>query len=130
MASVTGDIAMTTRFTKDHEWVRLEGDIAVIGITQYATEQLGDVISVELPDVGKSYKKGDEIAVVDSVKTAAEVYAPVSGEVIEINDGIEDAPQTVNDEPLGGGWFAKLKITDKSELDGLMDDAAYAQHIA
>ena len=121
---------MTTRFTKDHEWVRLEGDIAVIGITQYATEQLGDVISVELPDVGKTYKKGDEIAVVDSVKTAAEVYAPVSGEVIEINDGIEDAPQTVNDEPQGGGWFAKLKIADKSELDGLMDDAAYAQHIA
>lgn len=121
---------MTTRFTKDHEWVRLEGDIAVIGITQYATEQLGDVISVELPDVGKTYKKGDEIAVVDSVKTAAEVYAPVSGEVIEINDSIEDAPQTVNDEPLAAGWFAKLKIADKSELDGLMDDAAYAQHIA
>lgn len=121
---------MTTRFTKDHEWVRLEGDIAVIGITQYATEQLGDVISVELPDVGKSFKKGDEIAVVDSVKTAAEVYAPVSGEVIEINDGIEDAPQMVNDEPLAGGWFAKLKVADKSELDGLMDEAAYAQHTA
>ncbi|AZU03706.1 glycine cleavage system protein H [Glycocaulis alkaliphilus] len=120
---------MTTRFTTDHEWVRLEGDVAFIGITQYATEQLGDVISVELPDVGKSFKKGDEIAVVDSVKTAAEVYAPVSGEVIEINDGIEDAPQIVNDEPQGGGWFVKLKIADKGELDGLMDEAAYAKHI-
>lgn len=120
---------MTTKFTKDHEWIRVEGDEAVVGVTAYAAEQLGDVVFVELPDVGKSVTAGDEMAVVESVKAASEVYAPIAGEVVAVNDALEGAPQTVNESPDANGWFVRLKIADKSQLDGLMDEAAYKAHI-
>ncbi len=119
-----------TRYTKDHEWIRVEGDIATVGITAYAAEQLGDVVFVELPETGKSFKAGDEMAVVESVKAASEVYAPVSGEVVEVNGALEGEPQKVNEAPDTDGWFVKLKLSDTSQLDGLMDEAAYNQHIA
>jgi glycine cleavage system H protein len=119
-----------TRFTKDHEWIRVEGDIATVGITAYAAEQLGDVVFVELPETGKAFKAGDEMAVVESVKAASEVYAPVSGEVAEVNGALEGEPQKVNEAPDTDGWFVKLKLSDTSQLDGLMDEAAYKQHIA
>lgn len=114
-----------TKYTEDHEWVNLEGDIATVGISVHAAEQLGDVVYVELPAVGKAFKKGDAIAVVESVKAASDVYAPVSGEIIEANSDLEAAPQTVNEDAQGAGWFAKIKISDASELDALMDEAAY-----
>jgi glycine cleavage system H protein len=116
---------MTTRFTEDHEWVTLEGDIATVGITKYAAEALGDVVFVEVPDAGASFSKGDDMAVVESVKAASDVYAPIGGEVTEANAALADAPETVNEDPEGAGWFARLKIADKGELDGLMDAAAY-----
>lgn len=117
------------RFTKDHEWVLVDGDTATIGISDYAQEQLGDVVFVELPDIGKTLEQGDEAAVVESVKAASEVYAPVSGEVIEVNEELEAAPGRVNEDALGEGWFVKLKLTDEDELDDLMDEAAYAKYI-
>ena len=113
------------RFTRDHEWIRLEGDLAVVGITDYAQSQLGDVVYVELPEIGRWVEKGKEAAVVESVKAASEVYAPVSGEVAEVNEAIAADPAKVNADPEGEGWFFKLKLADKSELDGLMDEAAY-----
>jgi len=120
---------MTTRYTKDHEWVRLEGDAAVVGITAYAAEQLGDVVFVELPEVGASFAQGDEMAVVESVKAASEVYAPVSGEIVAVNDALEGEPGKVNESPDADGWFVKLKLSGKSEFDALMDEAAYKAHI-
>jgi len=119
---------MSTRFTKDHEWISVEGEEGVVGITAYAAEQLGDVVFVELPEVGKTVAQGDELAVVESVKAASEVYAPVSGEIIAVNSALEDAPATVNEAPQGEGWFVKIKLSDKSQLDAMMDDAAYAEH--
>jgi len=116
---------MTTRYSRDHEWVRLEGDVAVIGITDYAQEQLGDVVYVELPEVGKSLAKGAEAAVVESVKAASEVFAPVAGEVVEVNAALSDEPATVNTAPEAEGWFLKLKVADKSEVGALMDADAY-----
>jgi len=116
---------MTTKFTEDHEWVSVEGDIATVGITKYAAEALGDVVFVEVPETGASFAKGDDMAVVESVKAASDVYAPIGGEVTEANSALADAPETVNDDPEGAGWFAKLKIADAGELDGLMDAAAY-----
>lgn len=116
---------MTVKYTEDHEWVKVEGDTAIVGITKYAAEQLGDVVFVELPDVGASFEKGGDMAVVESVKAASDVYAPVGGEVLEVNDTLTDAPETVNEAPEAGGWFAKLKLSDTSELDALMDEAAY-----
>ena len=116
---------MSIKFTEDHEWVLLEGDVATIGISDYAQEQLGDVVYVEVPEVGSDVAKGDELAVVESVKAASEVYSPVSGEVIEVNGDLEETPTLVNEDPLDGGWFAKIKVTDASELDELMDEAAY-----
>ena len=113
------------RFTKDHEWVELDGDIATIGITAYAAEQLGDVVFVELPEVGKAVKAGDALAVVESVKAASDVYAPVSGEVAEANAGLADEPETVNAEPEAAGWFVKLKVADPAQVEALMDRAAY-----
>ena len=113
------------RFTKDHEWVEADGDVVTIGITAYAAEQLGDVVFVELPEKGKSVKAGDALAVVESVKAASDVYAPVSGEVVDVNAGLPDAPETVNAEPEKAGWFARLKLTNPTELDQLMDRAAY-----
>ena len=121
---------MTTRYTKDHEWVRIEGDIAIVGISKYAAEQLGDVVYVELPAVGASFKQGADMAVVESAKTASDVYAPISGEVVETSGEIgSENWQVVNDSPEGDGWFVKLKPSDKGELDGLMDEAAYGEYI-
>ncbi len=119
-----------TRFTKDHEWVRQEGDIAVIGITDYAQSQLGDVVYVELPEIGRQVAQGKEAAVVESAKAASEVYAPVSGEVVAVNDEIAADPAKVNADAEGAGWFIKLRIADPKELDGLMDAAAYQAFVA
>jgi glycine cleavage system H protein len=118
------------RFTKDHEWVRIEGDEAVVGITDYAQGQLGDIVFVEVPAAGKVLKAGGDAAVVESVKAASEVYAPVSGTVTEGNAALPDAPETVNSDPLGKGWFFKVKLSDPKELDGLMDQAAYDKFVA
>jgi glycine cleavage system H protein len=121
---------MSMYFTEDHEWVRVEGDTATIGITQYAAEQLGDVVFVELPEIGKSVAKGSEAAVVESVKAAAEINAPVSGTVSEVNAALEDAPQSVNEAPEGDGWIVKMAISDQGELTSLMDEAAYKTFLA
>ena len=116
---------MTTLFTSDHEWLRIEGDVATIGVTDYAQSQLGDVVFVELPKVGRSLKKAEAAAVVESVKAASDVYAPISGDVLEVNEALAAEPALVNSDAGGKAWFFKLKIADKSELDGLMDEAAY-----
>ncbi|MDF1847662.1 MAG: glycine cleavage system protein GcvH [Parvibaculaceae bacterium] len=115
----------TVKFTEDHEWVLIEGDIATIGISNYAQEQLGDVVFVELPEVGREVAKGDEAAVVESVKAASEVYAPISGEIVETNDALDETPAKVNEDAEGAGWFVKMKLSDASELEELMDEAAY-----
>jgi glycine cleavage system H protein len=120
---------MTTRYTKDHEYIRIEGDTGVVGITDYAQQQLGDVVYVELPTVGKTVQKGGEAAVVESVKAASEVYAPVSGEVVEVNSELEGAPGTVNEDPAGRGWFLKIRFTDKAELDGLLSEEQYQDFV-
>jgi glycine cleavage system H protein len=120
---------MTIRYTKEHEWVKVDGDTATVGISPYAQEQLGDVVFVELPEIGKKIEKGKEMAVVESVKAASEVYAPISGEVAEVNNALTDAPATVNEDALGKGWFAKIKLANKGELDGLMDEAAYKAYV-
>lgn len=116
---------MTMKFTEDHEWIRVEGDEATVGITPYAAEQLGDVVYVELPSVGASFKQGDEAATVESVKAASEIYAPVSGEITAVNDELEGNPALVNESADGTGWFFKMKLADAGELDKLMDEAAY-----
>ena len=121
---------MSTKYTKDHEYIRAEGDVYVVGISKHAAEQLGDVVFVELPDAGKTFSKGDDMAVVESVKAASDVYAPISGEIVEANAAIVDEPAKVNEEPEGAAWFVKIKASDPSELDGLMDEAAYAAHSA
>jgi glycine cleavage system H protein len=118
------------RFTKDHEWVRREGDTVVFGITDYAQEQLGDVVYVELPEVGRQVAQGKEAAVVESAKAASEVYAPVSGEVVAVNDAISGDPSKVNADPMGDGWFVKLRLADPAELDALLDEAAYRKFVA
>lgn len=117
------------RFTDQHEWVRLEGDVATIGITDYAQEQLGDVVFVELPEIGRDFARGDEAAVVESVKAASEIYAPISGAVVEVNSNLENAPAGVNEDALGKGWFLKMKAADPAELAELMDEAAYKSFI-
>ena len=117
------------RFTDQHEWVRLDGDTATIGITKYAAEQLGDVVYVELPEIGRRVEQGKEAAVVESVKAASEVYAPVSGEVAEINERLTNDPATVNADPMGDGWFIKLRLDDPKELDSLMDEEGYKRFI-
>ena len=117
------------KFTEDHEWIRIEGDTGTIGITDYAQEQLGDVVYVELPDVGRKVEKGKDMAVVESVKAASEVYAPVSGSVTAINDKLTAEPATVNSAAMGDGWFVKIKLSNPSELDKLMDEAAYKKYI-
>jgi glycine cleavage system H protein len=118
-----------TRYTKDHEYIRVEADTATVGITDYAQQQLGDVVFVELPGVGKTVDKGAEAAVVESVKAASEVYAPVSGEVVAVNETLEAMPGTVNEDPVGKGWFFKLKIADAAELDDLMSEAQYLDYL-
>jgi len=115
----------TIRYTKDHEYIRVDGDVGTVGISDHAQHALGDVVFVELPAVGKSFSQGGEAAVVESVKAASEVYAPVAGEVIEVNGDLEGTPAKVNEDPLGAGWFMKIKIADAKQLDGLMDEAAY-----
>jgi glycine cleavage system H protein len=119
----------TVRYTKDHEYIRVDGDVAIVGITDYAQAQLGDVVFVELPATGKSFKKGEQAAVVESVKAASEVYAPVSGEVLEVNSELEGAPALVNEDSAGKGWFVKLRVADTAELGALMDEAAYAEYL-
>jgi glycine cleavage system H protein len=117
------------KYTDQHEWVRIEGDIAVVGISDYAQGQLGDVVFVELPQIGKKVAKGSEAAVVESVKAASEVYAPVSGEVVAVNDALNGDPALVNRAPTGEGWFLKIRLSNKSELDKLMDGTAYAKFV-
>lgn len=119
---------MSVKYTEDHEWISVDGDIGTVGISPYAAGQLGDVVYVELPDIGKELAKGDEAAVVESVKAASEVYAPVGGEVTETNGALEDAPETVNASADGDGWFLKMKISDASELDSLMDETKYKEY--
>jgi glycine cleavage system H protein len=119
----------TVKFTEEHEWIKIEGDTGTVGITTYAQEQLGDVVYVELPAVGKQVEKGKEMAVVESVKAASEVYAPVSGAVVAVNDKLTAEPATVNGEPMAGGWFVKIKLSKPAELDGLMDEAAYNKYL-
>jgi glycine cleavage system H protein len=119
----------TVKFTDEHEWIRLEGDIATVGITDYAQNQLGDVVYVELPKPGQKVEKGMQAAVVESVKAASEVFAPVTGEVVEANQTLVDEPATVNADPMGRGWFMKLRLADKSQLDGLMDEAGYKKFV-
>lgn len=113
------------KYSEEHEWIRVEGDTGTIGITQYAQEQLGDVVFVDVPAAGRKVAKGEAVAVVESVKAASDIYAPVSGEVIESNAALADTPGDVNAEPMGKGWFFKIKMSDKGELAGLMDEAAY-----
>ena len=120
---------MSRKFTKDHEWVSLDGDIATVGITAYAQEQLGDVVFVEVPESGRQVAQGDDAAVVESVKAASEVYAPVSGEIVEGNEALNDNPALVNEAPDSEGWFFRMKLTNSDELDGLMDEAAYADYV-
>ena len=117
------------RFTKDHEWVELNGDIATVGVTAYAAEQLGDVVFVEVPEVGRQVKAGDGFAVVESVKAASDVYAPIAGEVVEANAELSDAPETVNASPEAAGWFAKVKVANPADVEALMDRAAYEAYL-
>ena len=119
-----------TRYTKDHEWIRLEGDLAVVGITDYAQSQLGDVVYVELPEIGRRVEQGKEAAVVESVKAASEVYAPIAGEVVAVNDALEGAPATVNEDAQGKGWFLKLKPANPADLDELMTEQQYQDYLA
>lgn len=115
----------TIKISEDHEWVLLDGDTATVGITDYAQKALGDVVFVELPEVGASFSKGDEVAVVESVKAASEIYAPVSGEILEVNAGLEDEPDKINQSPLDDGWLFKMRLGNTGELDELMDEEAY-----
>jgi glycine cleavage system H protein len=117
------------RYTKDHEWVRVEGDLVVVGISDYAQSQLGDVVYVELPEIGRRVEQGKEAAVVESVKAASEVYAPVSGEVVEVNEALAADPARVNADPIGEGWFIKLRLDDAKQLDTLMDEEAYKRFV-
>jgi len=117
------------RYSKEHEWIRVEGEVATVGITQYAQEQLGDVVFVEVPQAGRKVAKGEACAVVESVKAASDIYAPVSGEVVEANAGLTDSPGDVNAEPMGKGWFFKLRLTNRGELNSLLDEAGYAAYV-
>jgi glycine cleavage system H protein len=114
------------RYTKDHEYVRVEGDAAVVGVSDYAQAQLGDIVFVDLPKIGKQVTKGSELAVIESVKAASEVYSPVTGEVVEVNAELGERPSLVNEEPLSAGWLVKLRVAQPEEIETLMDDAAYA----
>lgn len=118
-----------TLFSKDHEYLIVDGDVATVGITDFAQQQLGDVVFVDLPAVGRKVTKGGDAAVVESVKAASDVYAPVSGEVVEVNDALVDAPATVNEDALGKGWFMKIRIADKADLADLMDQGAYDAYL-
>ncbi len=119
-----------TKYTEDHEWIDVDGDIATVGITDYAQKALGDVVFVELPETGASFSAGDEVSVVESVKAASEVYAPLTGEITEINEALEGDPSLVNTSPTADGWFFKMKLANVGDLDGLMDEEAYKAHVA
>lgn len=121
---------MSRYYTEDHEWVDVDGDTGTVGISDYAQSQLGDIVFVETPDEGKTVSKGDDVAVVESVKAASDVYSPVSGTVIEGNAALADAPETVNEDAEGEGWFFKLTLSDPSELESLMDESAYAEFVS
>ncbi len=118
------------RYTKEHEWLKVEGEIVTVGITHHAQDQLGDIVYVELPDVGSEFDKGDEFGSVESVKAVAEVFMPISGEVVEVNEDLEDSPEQVNSAPHDAGWILKLKMSDASELGELMDAGAYEAFVA
>ncbi|MBM3566342.1 MAG: glycine cleavage system protein GcvH [Alphaproteobacteria bacterium] len=120
---------MTVRFTKEHEWIRIEGNVGTIGITDYAQQQLGDIVFVDLPAAGTKVAKGAQAGVVESVKAASEVYAPAGGEIVEVNGALSDAPATVNSDPEGAGWFYKIRLADPAELNGAMDKAAYDAYV-
>ena len=120
---------VSVKYTDEHEWIRVDGDTATVGITDYAQSQLGDVVYVELPKPGQKVEKGKQAAVVESVKAASEVYAPITGEVIEVNQALVDEPATINSDPMGKGWFMKLRLANTSELDGLMDEAGYQKFV-
>lgn len=113
------------KYTKDHEWAKIEGDVITVGITEYASGELGDVVFVELPEPGDSVAKDDSFGTIEAVKAVADLFCPVSGEVTEVNNALEDAPETVNKDPYGEGWMVKIKLSDTSELDALMDASAY-----
>jgi len=117
------------KYTKDHEWVSVDGDVATVGISDYAQQQLGDVVFVEVPEVGADLGQGDELAVVESVKAASEVYAPITGEIVDVNADLEGEPSLVNEDAFGKGWFAKIKISDSAQLEELMDEDAYKSFI-
>ena len=119
----------TVKYTKEHEWIRVEDGVGVVGITEYAQEQLGDIVYVELPEVGAAMAKGGDAAVIESVKAASEIYAPVGGKVTEVNEILADNPGTVNTDAMGEGWFFKMTIADTGEVDGLMDGDAYQQYV-
>lgn len=118
---------MSKYFTEDHEWITVDGDVGTIGITKYAAEQLGDVVFVEVPEIGASFDAGDDMAVVESVKAASDVYAPIGGEITAANEALADAPETVNADPEGAGWFCKIKVADAGALEKLMDEAKYKE---
>ena len=118
------------KYTEEHEWLRAEGDVYVVGITKHATEQLGDLVFVELPEVGATVEKDDEIVVIESVKAASDILAPIDGEITEVNEALVEDPSLANSDALGAGWFFKIKASDPSQLDGMMDEAAYNEMIA
>jgi len=120
---------MSVKYSKEHEWIGVEGDVGTVGISQYAQEQLGDVVFVDLPQAGRTVAKGESVAVVESVKAASDIYSPASGEVTEANAALAESPGVVNADPMGKGWFFKIKLANKADLDGLMDEAAYADFV-
>ncbi|WP_458789579.1 glycine cleavage system protein GcvH [Yoonia sp. MH D7] len=117
------------KFTEEHEWLRMEGDIVVVGITEHAATQLGDIVFVELPDVGMTVTKDDEVVVIESVKAASDILAPIDGEIVEVNDLLTDNPATVNDDAIGNGWMFKIAPSDPSQMDEYMDEAAYKKYV-
>ena len=121
---------MSRYYTEDHEWVEVDGDVGTVGISEYAQSQLGDIVFVETPDEGKDVTKGDDVAVVESVKAASDVYSPVSGTVLEGNAALADTPELVNEDPEGDGWFFKITLSDPSEVESLMNDSAYAEFVS
>jgi len=124
------NIPAELKYTSDHEWVKVEGDLATVGITDYAQGELGDVVFVELPELGMEVSKGESFGTIEAVKAVADLFSPLSGEVMDINESLEDAPETVNKSPFGDGWMVKIKISDTSELDGMMNADAYKEHIS
>jgi len=120
-------VAQDLRYTKEHEWVRVEGDLAIVGITDYAAHQLGDIVFVELPEAGRSLAQSSAVGVIESVKAVSDLFAPISGEVVEFNSKLSGSPELVNNDPFGKGWMLRIRIADKSQLDGLLDQAAYEE---